>query len=96
MKRGGVGGGGRTVSSNVSACREKNVHAAFAIEGVWERGIHSEERNWFGRVSRLKSRRVLGWHTPGRRINRGRKAIFHAWNSNEVAVLLYCDTSGID
>lgn len=34
MKRGGRG----TVSSNVSACREKNVHAAFAIEGVWERG----------------------------------------------------------
>lgn len=33
MKRGGRG----TVSSNVSACREKNVHAAFAIEGGYTR-----------------------------------------------------------
>lgn len=53
----------RTVSSNVRACREKNVYAALLLKRVG-RGesarIRSAERNWFGRVPRLKSRRVLG------------------------------------
>lgn len=53
------------VSSNVRACREKNVYTCLTIEegrvGEGESArIRSVERNWFGRVSRLKSRRVLG------------------------------------
>lgn len=44
--------------------RKKCVRCFTIEEGRGERGesarIRSAERNWFGRVSRLKSRRVLG------------------------------------